>query len=288
MDTEMRPRAAPKLASLPVPQLLALLGEGMTLVAEHIAALERAAEQQAGQEAPRGVEAIRVISEEEAGKFLILLDVARAAHGGAQTKADQLRRASSHLAKGIYSRAADIRPATFGELLAFADGLRRSHYLDGPNDVDWIFRNEIDSEREERLYVDYVETDDGDMWLSPARFDDIGFQHASGAVELVGALARAGFCESRVLALVADVWRDFAPAAGTHWQENERLTESTLEQLPAEAIDPAASGKDATRILGSWTFPLYHADLTPIPEDLERLRERQRDWSPYGEGDYYF
>lgn len=282
----MRPRAAPKLASLPVPQLLDELCEGMTLVAEHVAALERAAERQAGRQTPRAVEAIRVISEEEAGKFLILLDVARAAYDEARVKADQLRRAANHVAKGIYTRAADIRPATFGELLRFADGLRRSHYLDGPNDVDWIFRNEIESEREDRLYVDYVETDDGDMWLSPSRFDDLGARYPSGAVELVAALARGGFCNSRVLALVANVWRDFTPVAGTHWMENERLTRSTLEQLPAEVIDPEATSEDLTRILVSWTFPLYHVDLTPIVEDLDRLRERQRDWSPYGDGAY--
>ena len=207
----MRPRRAYKLASRSRPALLEALAEGMALLVEHVAALERAAERLRGQETPRAVEAIGVISDEEAAKLLILLDVARCAYQDAGVKRDQLKRTSSHIAKGIYARAADIRPADFAELLRFVEGLRRSHYLDGPNDVDWIFRNEIVAEREERLYVDYVETDEGDMWISPERYDDLGARYPSAAVELVGAFSRAGFCDPRALGVVAEVWRDFQP-----------------------------------------------------------------------------
>ena len=36
-------------------------------------------------------------------------------------------------------------------------------------DVDWIFRNEVLTTREQRLYVDYVEYDDGSRrWEGPA------------------------------------------------------------------------------------------------------------------------
>lgn len=285
----MRPRAAPRLASLRVPELLEALGEGMALVAEHVAALERVAERQEGPETPRAIEAIRVISDEEAGKFLILLDAARAAYADARVKEDQLRRTGHHIAKGIYARTADIRPATFGELVNFANRLRRSHYLDGPNDVDWIFRNEIEADREERLYVDYLETDEGDMWLSPQRFDSLGARYPSGAVELVSSLVRAGFCNSRALAIVGEVWRGFSPVAETHWVENQRLSRATLEGLPEDVVNPALTDDDVTRILTTWTFPLYKADLTRSKEDLDRLRERQRDWDPYGWDvtDYY-
>ena len=48
-------------------------------LAEHVATLERIAERQEGPSASRAVEVVRVVSDEEAGKFLILLDVARAA-----------------------------------------------------------------------------------------------------------------------------------------------------------------------------------------------------------------
>jgi len=156
----MRPRRAYKLASLGRPALLEAVAEGMGLLVEHVGALERAAERLRSEETPRGVEAITAIADEEAGKFLILLDVARCAYLDAAKKRDQLKRCADHIAKGIYARVADIRPADFSELVRYVDLLRRSYYLDGPNDVDWLFRNEIMAEREERLYVDYVETDE--------------------------------------------------------------------------------------------------------------------------------
>lgn len=155
-------------------------------------------------------------------------DQRRCAYLDAAKKRDQLKRCADHIAKGIYARVADIRPADFAELVRYVDLLRRNYYLDGPNDVDWLFRNEIMAEREERLYVDYVETDEGDMWISPRRYDDIGPRYASGAVELVGALSRAGMSDERALHVVADIWRDFQPVPDTHWQENVELTRATL------------------------------------------------------------
>jgi AbiV family abortive infection protein len=285
----MRPRRAYKLASRSRPALLEALAEGMALLVEHVSALERAAERLRGQETPRAVEAIGVISDEEAAKFLILLDAARCAYQDARVKRDQLKRTSSHIAKGIYARAADIRPADYAELLRFVEGLRRSHYLDGPNDVDWIFRNEIEAEREERLYVDYVETDEGDMWISPERYDDLGARYPSAAVELVGAFSRAGLCDPRALGVVAEVWRNFQPEHETRWSDNEQLTRATVEQLPADAVDDELSDEDIRRILETWTFPLWGADMRIVEEDLERLWERQREWDPDGRSltDYY-
>jgi hypothetical protein len=40
-----------------------------------------------------------------------------------------------------------MRPADFREVRERINWLRRSHYLDGPNDVDWIFRNQLFSQR---------------------------------------------------------------------------------------------------------------------------------------------
>jgi hypothetical protein len=248
-------------------------------VAEHVATLEHAATQQEGPAAARAAAAIRAIADEEAGKFLVLLDVARGARTSAQVKARQLRRAGDHLAKGIYARAAEMRPASYGELLSYVNTLRQSHYLDGPNDVDWIFRNEIEAAREEHLYVDFVESDDGDVWVSPSRFDDIGFTSQPDATELVGALQRAGLCSPDALAAVVDVWHDFTPRPETHWVENERLSIETLGRIEVATGEPIADS-DITRIVRTWTFPLYQADLARVVVELDVLRERQREWDP--------
>ena len=76
----------------------------MSLIAEHIAVLEGDIRPDTS---PRAAAAIRVISDDEAGKYLILLDVARCARQPHKVVSDQLRRAGQHLAKGIYARAAD-------------------------------------------------------------------------------------------------------------------------------------------------------------------------------------
>jgi hypothetical protein len=95
------------LASLRPEPLHEAVAEGLRLIAEHVAALEEVAAQQEGPAAARATEILRVVSDEEAGKFLILLDVVRAISADAKTKADQFRKAGSHIAKGVYSRAVD-------------------------------------------------------------------------------------------------------------------------------------------------------------------------------------
>jgi hypothetical protein len=275
-DGGMRPRAIAKLAAQPVPILLERLGEGMTLIAEHVAALEADV---AAEQPRRASAAIRVVSEEEAGKYLVLLDAARCARAPIGTRSRQLKRANEHLAKGIYARAAEIRPATFTELGGYVRLLRRSHYLDGPNDVDWIFRNEIEARREERLYVDFVETDDGDEWQTPQTWDGLLAEPPSDACELVAALDRVGFSTDRALAIVAEVWDGVRPVAGTHWQENRARTVATLEQVAVQ-MNSAADPADLERIADTWSFPLWHVDLTRIDVDLADLRQRQQDWDP--------
>jgi hypothetical protein len=89
-----------------------------------------------------------VIAEEEAGKFLILLDAVRCGRKRQKVFAEQLERSHDRLAKGLYVATVSIRPAISAELLSYLEGLRVQLYLDGPNDVDWIFRNEVLSGRE--------------------------------------------------------------------------------------------------------------------------------------------
>src|SRR5438105_7753643 len=106
----MHPRRIAKLASLPVPKLLASLAEGTSLVAEHVATLD----EDAIECSARGRAAVRAIADEEAGKFLILMDVARCAHRPQRIRSEQLKRASNHLAKGIYAEVTWMSPATYG------------------------------------------------------------------------------------------------------------------------------------------------------------------------------
>src|SRR5438876_10031604 len=109
----------------------------MALTAEHVAALERIAERQEGPGTPRAVEAIRVISDQEAGKFLIRLDAARVARADAGVRGGSATsRASSRFwiasvsgyATGI--RTAATSPTTGGLCARYATVLTRANSRD--------------------------------------------------------------------------------------------------------------------------------------------------------------
>jgi hypothetical protein len=231
---------------------------------------------QSGPSAARGANAIQVVATEEAGKYLVLLDAVRCGRASQRIRARQLRRFGDHLAKGIYAKVTDWSPATFGEIIRYIDQLRRSHYLDGPSDMDWIFRNEIEVEREELLYIDYVETDEGDRWVSPQQWkDSLGIGHTPDAVRLVAAMHRAGFGKPEALSIIVDVWDGFIPNSDTHWQVVRGLNVTTLNRMNAAGIEIKLD--DARVICDRWTFPLHHAELESITVDLEDLRRQQRE-----------
>jgi AbiV family abortive infection protein len=135
------------------------LSEGLSLVAENASKLNDAIELLSSQKQFRAARVLLSVAEEEAAKYLILLDAARCPRHPQHLLPRQLGYFNSHLAKGIYAEASWWRVATFDDLRQHVDRERASHYLDGPSDVDWIFRNAILRRREERLYVDYVEVD---------------------------------------------------------------------------------------------------------------------------------
>lgn len=259
-----------------MPVLLAALAEGLALIAEHVIALERAIDATV---APQASAAIRVVSEEEAGKYLVLLDAARCARAPIGTRTAQLKRANEHLAKGIYARAAELRPASFGELLGCVQPLRESHYLDGPIGVEWIFRNEIEAQREGQLYVDYVATDDGDFWQSPGDRNHLLGDPPSDACRLVAALHRAGFSTAQGLEVVNDVWHDFAPEPDVDWRELQPLVAATIARVSMET-DVQADHGDVSRIAQTWPYPLWHVDLTRIHVEPDELRGRRDNWHP--------
>ena len=280
VECAVRLRSTHFIASLPKTERLPAIAEGLRLVAEHSLGMEKAAASQTGPFSERAAAAIRAISNEEAGKFLILLDAARSTLGDQPALAKQLMRCSDHLAKGIYERMVTLRPATFGELVGYIDDLRASHYLDGPNDVDWIFANQIDTEREGRLYVDYVKTDEGpEMWLTPGRYDtierDFGPSTPSSSVRLVEALHAAGADRLEGLLQIAEVWDGYRPEVRTHWQENAKRNVETLHRLQA-LEDVELEPQQEQLLVETWTFPLAYLDLSRKPVKLEELRARRQ------------
>ena len=66
-----------------------------------------------------------------------------------------------------------MSPGSLEQLQEYIDHSRHEYYLDGPNDVDWIFRNEVIQGREGTLYVDYVANEDQHSWADPAQFEEL-------------------------------------------------------------------------------------------------------------------
>ena len=97
----------------------------------------------------------------------MLIDAFRSPAAGPAELSRQFARAGQHLPKLIYAQIADYLIASQTELLAAVERHRPQLHLDGPNDFDWIFANELISERERMLYVDLIEDEDGLDWLAP-------------------------------------------------------------------------------------------------------------------------
>lgn len=151
--------------------------------------------------------------------------------------------------------------------------------------MDWIFRNEILQRREEALYVDYVETDEGHVWLGPARYhlDDrpvpIGLVLPNLLVSQ--ALASAGVSSSDGLAVLADVWRATPVSLNLHWAEISEVNRTTLDELEKKGVLRGSPQEIYDRIIDHWQFTMYDLDLSMVEVKKETLRKLQQDWNPY-------
>ena len=158
------------------------------------------------------------LSEEEASKFLILIDAVRCPRQPADRFSNQLARFNDHLAKGLYARSCYMRPASLQQLQEYLDHYREELYLDGPNDVDWIFRNQIIRGREEILYVDYVAHEDGHSWFHPGPYNESSFFYCDTdkpvALRTVDLLHNVGLSKANALAEIANLWRPAAIGSG--------------------------------------------------------------------------
>jgi AbiV family abortive infection protein len=275
----MKPRNLAAILNVPKAKRLELIAEGLGLLAEHISTLREDLIhlQEAGR--GRGAAVIDGLASEEAAKMLILFDVVRMGWADADAVREQSKRFYSHLARGIYARAIAGRPADLAEVRRYTKSLRRTLYLDGPNDVDWIFRNSVEAEREEGLYVDYVTSEDVSAWITPATVGDQMLSHLpSMVIDLALALHRFGCTSERGLEIITKEWDGVSLADDTHWVEVERLNRSILGQLDTAGLcSPDITQQDVRLAVEQWIFPLGDVDFSPIKvTKTELVAERER------------
>lgn len=279
-----RPRAIADLSQLPDASLFVELATGMALVHEHVLELERGAAAAFEAENIRAGRVLEVIAAEEAAKYLILLDAARCPRHPPNALAFHLSKFVDHLARLLYVEACDWQPARFGELRAGIGSERASHYLDGPNDVDWIFTNQLKADRERAVYVDYVRDDDRHRWHSPIKEDRLLGPLAvryvrRHAVELMDAFHTVGVATPGGLEFIAASWRAFVVDDDTHVEQLRERISATLDGLQrAGLIAPAPASLDT--ILNCWPFPLHGLDLRELEVSVPVLRQHQEGWTP--------
>jgi hypothetical protein len=277
----MQPRTLKRLMQLAEPERLDEIAAGLDLLAEHVATLRDDLVHLAEADRPRAQAVLAAQSEEEAAKALILLDLVRMNWSDRKYVSRQIGRFYNHLARCIYVEIGHMSPADFGEVRERVETLRRSHYLDGPNDVDWIFRNQLIASREDSLYVDYVHEEEGDRWTTPAHYDSVALGYDTPVQDLVGALHRLGCTSRSGLEVVASTWQNQAIDDSTRWTKLCAINRRVLEMLAeAHAVSDEATAEDAGRVIEHWGFPLAGIDLAEreVPQaDLEAKRARHVD-----------
>lgn len=236
---------------------------------------------------PAGTEILRLAAEEEAAKVLILLDAVRCQRSATPNEFNrQLQYFNDHLAKGIYAQYTWQRPNLFSEVSEWVERERKEYYLDGPNDVDWIFYNDILRRREETIYVDYVENDGSHIWHDPRQMDEFGATFASirnPTLILVSALSEAGCLKATALKVIAEVWRPKAIGSDLTMLEVFNLNNEVLQKIHAAGHLKNHAPTIINEIANRWMFPLYPLDLRKCRVNKNDLREIQRAWSPYGD-----
>jgi hypothetical protein len=140
-------------------------------------------------------------------------------------------------------------------------------YYDGPDDFEFEHRNWILANREENLYVDYVEDDGTSYWVSPQVRDSyvgghIGMSHV---MDLVQSIMRVGFGTPTGLRIVADIWRQIVISDTLDWIEYEGNNVQTVTSLREAGLSEQADGTDFGLVIEGWGFPLYSLEL-PLRE----------------------
>lgn len=235
------------------------------------------------QERSQSASILNAFAEEEASKFVILIDAVRCPRVQKDIFTRQLRRFNDHLSKGIYVKNCKWRPKTFGNLIEYIEDECKEYYLDGPNNIDWIFRNEILQGREETIYVDYAETDEGHEWIFPRDYPAI-FKAPDlfepNVLSISSALKDIGCIEPEALRIIADIWHPIKMTEDFHWQDVRKINIQVLETLKDKKLLIEQPEQIYSKVVDGWPFPLYSIDFKLEKVSRDKLKEIQDKWTP--------
>lgn len=264
--------------NIPRAKRFPLLAEGLELLVEHIREMHAAAATLRESGMARQAAILQALASEESAKVLLVLDVARLGWNNDGAASKHLALWSNHVTRGIYVETANYSPGTFRELRGIVERLRPSHYLDGPTDVDWVFRNEIEARREETIYVDLLNTEDGLSWVTPQRSPFVGHYPWEGSVKLVLAMNACGVLTARGLEITSEVWNGVEVEDLTPWPDMHQLNVQVLRRVWDDVGPTDATRDDVDLVLEHWTYPLTGLDLKVDDVNVDALPEiRERE-----------
>lgn len=269
----MRPRRLGQILKEKPDARLSIIGEGLELLGRHIASLSASIEtlQRSGDRA--GIAALGVVCTEESAKVLILLDMARGIFSQ-QVVAISAKNFYGHLPRAIYAAVHEANSTAYGEIVRDVARHRESHYLDGPNEVDWVLRNDLQRHRDTALYVDYEEHE-------PEKFGWTGgdpetvyisqeITHLVLSMKAVGILNEAG------ARATAAVWDKSSFDESTRWEYcREKALVVVSSVLARDADVKQQLRTDIRRIADKWTFPLTGLDLRLVERQQEEMQEKR-------------
>jgi len=280
----MKPRAIKNLNQLPFNEFITQISIGLGKVHENCVAQKNTFNILVENNDVRGSRIIKSFLEEESAKYLILLDSVRCPWKDKELLNNQLIKFNSHLAKHLYAHICACSPATYQEIKNIIENESKSHYLDGPNDVDWIFRNSIMAKREENIYVDYVSYSDGiHAWITPKPHPQdpelcFGISDNIKIFNMVDALHRIGISSYKALTLFSNFWEKFEYSENTHYQTFRKATIESIQALEdSEELNHFENeGEFYSLILNELPFPLYKENMKEKDIKVADLMEIQK------------
>jgi hypothetical protein len=265
------------LVDVPRSEMLEEIASGLPLVQESATELAAAAAA-----LPPGHERAGAIlslhAEEESAKALMLLDLVRCPIRHSASRRRLARQVYDHLARLIYAESCGWRPVSFAELRQYVEREREQFYLDGPNDVDYVYLNDLIHQREGLLYTDHVRWEHGYEWHRAGPPWGGSATIFPYALQMVSALAAVGMFAFEALAVVDSVWDPLEMTDATQWHEIAALNRATLDRLDASGL--LRENDDAVRHVLEWPMPLYPLDLRMHSTDIEVLRQIRARYDP--------
>lgn len=288
----MRHRAIKDLSQLSDSDLFIQVAKGLEHIVNNAQGFYADSELLATQLRGPSSRVLRTIAEEEAAKYLILIDAVRC-HKQSKDFTRQLGRFYCHLSRGIYAYIAIGQSPTFGELRSWVEEECKSLFLDGPEGYDYIYRNRILDRRESRMYVDYEKLEDGEhIWSTPRHHNEGMALSLQGVIPPVLAtvlsLNKVGFASPQGLKLLSDIWQPISMADTITRSELREFIQNTCEEADRQALPGSRDIESTSRLTQYWQFPMYSLDMKLIDVSVDELQnQRTAMWLSEFDNDYF-